>query len=69
MSGTTNYFLCDQKDHAHLFQDGEAQCPVCGTDKQDCVIQPTISIRATLEKELDSPIFVLKLMEYLSDSV
>lgn len=65
-AGLETVWICDEPDHAHIFEQGETVCPTCGKPKPQCATQATVSIRETLSHELRSPVTCLKLLDFMS---
>lgn len=69
LAGLETVWICDEPDHAHIFEKGESACPRCAKPKVECATQATVSIRETLSRELRSPITCAKLLDYLSSGM
>jgi len=53
----------------HLFEGAGTICGICRTEKSQTIIQASISIAATIKREFQSPITVLKSLEYLKEGI
>lgn len=64
----TIYYVCDQRDHWHLFHLGDTKCPQCGRTRNEVIKYPYYSMKEQLKEDMENPIQLKKMLEWTHDS-